>query len=106
MKSQHVDAELRRAHQSIQAAQILLDANLLPDAVSRSYYAVLHAARAALLAHNVIAESHSAVGRLFGLTFVRSGLLDAEFGRILRSEQDRRIEADYDVDFDWARRER
>jgi uncharacterized protein (UPF0332 family) len=103
MNSEHVQAELRRAHQALRSAQLLLDANLLRDAVSRSYYSVLHAARAALLSQNIIPESHVGVRRLFGLTFVQRGLLESEFGHILRSEQDRRIEADYDVDLDWTR---
>ena len=45
----------------------------MPDAVSRTYYAVMHAAKAALALHNVRPRSHSAVANRFGLNIVRAG---------------------------------
>ncbi len=101
MNPVHVKAELARSTSSLRSAEILLEARLFPDAVSRSYYAVMHAARAALLFHEVIAESHTAVRRLFGLTLVRPGLIERQWARILEMEQDRRIQADYDVHVTW-----
>lgn len=74
---------------------------LLEDAVSRSYYVVMHAAKAALLVHDAIAESHAAVRRLFGIVLVRPGLVEEEWASILAKEQDRRIAADYDVGIPW-----
>ena len=50
---EEVQAELLRAEKSLRAAQSLLDGNFLEDALSRAYYAILHAARAALLAEGV-----------------------------------------------------
>lgn len=101
MSSIHIRAELVRANEAARAAALLLDAGLLADAVSRSYYATLHAARAALLVHDVIAESHAAVRRLFGSTLVRPGLIEAEWGRALARGHALRAEADYDVTARW-----
>ena len=56
--------------------QILHANDLFEDTVSRSYYAVMHAAKAALLVHDVIAESHAAVRRLFGSVLVRPDLIE------------------------------
>lgn len=46
---EEVQAELSRPDRSLQAARSLLDQNFLEDSLSRAYYAILHAARAACL---------------------------------------------------------
>ena len=101
MHPKHVQAEWNRAKESLRAAQVLQKEELFPDAVSRAYYAVMHAARAALLVHDTIAESHSAVRRLFGDVLVRPGLIEKTWARILSEEQDQRIEADYGRKVTW-----
>lgn len=91
----------KRAQDSLRAAEILQGQALYADAVSRSYYAVMHASRAALLANGVAAESHNAVRRLLGQHLVKPGLIEPEWARILGVEQDRRISADYDTEMLW-----
>lgn len=54
--SEELSAEAR-AKKALRAASILLEDGLFEDAVSRSYYAVMHAAKSALLAQDTIAES-------------------------------------------------
>jgi hypothetical protein len=56
--------ELARARKSLRAAKTLLDEDLLEDAVSRAYYAVLHAAKAALAKEEMAPKTHSGVSRL------------------------------------------
>jgi len=95
-----IDAEMSRARQSLQAAELLCDNGLFSDSLSRSYYAILHAARAALLTQGVRVSSHEAVKRLFGMHLVKPGLLSAELAVSIRREQDDRFLADYDVTFE------
>ena len=45
---EYATKELERARESLLGAKILLENNLFADSVSRSYYAVLHSAKAAL----------------------------------------------------------
>lgn len=97
-----VEAEIGRARQSLQAAELLYDNGLFSDSLSRSYYAILHAARAALLTQGVRVNSHEAVKRLFGMHLVKPGLLSAELAISIRQEQDDRFLADYDVTFEPA----
>ena len=101
MNPENVLAEFERAKKALRAAQVLHAGGLLEDAASRSYYAVMHAAKAALLVHDAIAESHAAVRRLFGAVLVRPGLVEEEWASVLAKEQDRRIAADYDVGVAW-----
>ncbi len=92
--------EWKRAKKAIKAAEILQESELVEDAVSRSYYAVMHAAKAALLVCEKKAESHAAVRRLFGKILVKPGLIESEWATILASEQDDRLVADYDASMD------
>jgi len=84
----------------LQAAELLCENGLYLDSLSRSYYAILHAARAALLTQDVRVNSHEAVKRLFGMHLVKPGLLSAELAVSIRREQDDRFLADYDVTFE------
>ena len=97
MNPKNVRAEFARAQKALQAAKLLHADGLFEDAVSRAYYAVMHAAKAALLVHDQIAESHVALRRYFGSVLVQTGRLEKEWAGILAREQDRRIAADYNV---------
>jgi hypothetical protein len=102
MKSDHMQEickEIERSEKSLAASEKLYQSGLMEDAISRSYYAVLHAARAAILSKNVSAKTHEAVKRLFGMHLVKTGDIADRFGVILRQEQDDRYLADYDVTF-------
>ncbi|UCF17291.1 MAG: HEPN domain-containing protein [Phycisphaerales bacterium] len=90
--------ELSRANKALLAAKILLERRLYEDSVSRAYYAVLHAAKAALVMIGLEPESHHAVRRLFGLHLVKSGEIEKDFARILAAEQEDREIGDYDID--------
>ena len=89
--------EWRRAVQSLGAADLLSQEDYHEDAVSRTYYAMLHAAKAALLVHDVTAASHAGVRRMFGKHLVRTGQIDAQWSKYLARSFDNRLMADYDT---------
>ena len=89
--------ELNRAGKALLAAKTLLENQLYEDCVSRAYYAVLHAAKAALVTTGVEPESHSAVRRLFGLHLVKTGKIEKDFAKIITAEQEDREIGDYDI---------
>lgn len=91
--------ELARARKAFQAAKILYQEELYEDCVSRAYYAVMHAARAALATVSVFPESHTAVRRLFGLHLVKSGFFGKEYSVILTAEQEDREMGDYGIGY-------
>lgn len=102
MRTIQIQAEWKRALKAHGAAKTLLETGFYEDAVSRAYYAVLHAAKAALLARDIAAESHAAVRRLFGKELVQPGLLENEWAIILAQAQDERALADYDVELTFS----
>lgn len=95
-------AEWHRARQSLLAAELLAREGYSADAVSRAYYAILHAAKAALYVHDVGAESHAAVRRLFGLHLIRAGEIEQEWSAHLAEGLDDRLAADYDAEASFS----
>jgi uncharacterized protein (UPF0332 family) len=89
--------ELARAAKSLQAAKMLLENQLYEDCVSRSYYAVLHAAKAALIKTGVESESHQGVKRMFSLHLVKTEQIEKHFAEILAAQQEDREIGDYNI---------
>jgi uncharacterized protein (UPF0332 family) len=58
----------------------------------------MHAAKAALLVHDIIAESHAAVRRLFGQVLVVAAGVEREWAQILARGHDQRGAAEYNVE--------
>ena len=92
--------ELIRAKKALLAAKTLIDKDLFEDCVSRAYYAVLHAAKAALALSKVETDTHDGVRRMFGLHLVKSGKIEKEFAKILTAEHEDREIGDYDIDIE------
>jgi len=98
-----IAGEMDRAFRALRAAELLFRAALFEDCISRSYYAVLHAAKAALGAKRETPGSHRAVIRLFGKALVKEGLIEKEYAKILALEQEDRETGDYDTDVHFTK---
>ena len=91
-------AEWRRAQECLGAARYCQGGGFYADAVSRAYYAVMHAAKAALALHNVRPRSHSAVANRFGPEHRKGGVWwKSTWGREFGSLASIRISADYGI---------
>ena len=91
-------AEWRRAELSQRAASVCLRHHCYADAVSRAYYAMFHAAKAALAFRDGTSPgSHGGVVQQFGFKLVRSGLLEGIWGSEIGQIYDLRVRADYNV---------
>jgi uncharacterized protein (UPF0332 family) len=89
--------ELERAKKALKSSRILLDSGLFEDSISRAYYSVLHAAKAALSIKGIDTDTHEGVRRMFGLHLVKKGEIAKEFARILIAEQEDREIGDYAI---------
>jgi hypothetical protein len=98
-------AEWHRAQDSLRAAELLTTEECYADAVSRTYYTILHAAKAALHAEGVAADSHASVRRMFGLHLIKSGQIDKAYAVDLGESFDDRLSADYDPEVEFSRTE-
>jgi uncharacterized protein len=70
---------LVRAGDLLRAAQQLLDGGFAPDLVSRSYYAMFHAAKGVLEELGIERGSHHGVWAAFGQSVAALGLLDVKY---------------------------
>lgn len=96
-RRRNIADEMRRAQESLRAAEALAGLGLHADSISRSYYAVLHFVRALLLSRGLEAKSHAGVVHLFHSELVRSGVFPPVHNRALAALQRSREFADYDA---------
>lgn len=95
--------EWRRARHSLHAASVCFHRHCYADAVSRAYYAVFHAAKAALGYFNGTApRSHGAVIQQFGLQLIGNGLIEGFWGSEIGRLYDLRVRADYNVEAEFS----
>jgi len=78
-----IEAHLKRAEQSIQAARQLASGGYYDFAASRAYYAAFYAATAVLLHEGLELSKHSAVIASIHQRFVKTGKLGQEQGKAL-----------------------
>ncbi|HEV3263729.1 MAG TPA: HEPN domain-containing protein [Gemmataceae bacterium] len=98
-------AEWRRAQQTLGSAELLTREGYHADAVGRTYYALFHAAKAALQVRDVGAETHAGVRRMFGLHLIKPGEIEPEWAVPLGEALDQRLAADYDPDVSFSAKE-
>ena len=95
--AERIKAAFARSRDKLAVAKHVLAAGYPADAVSPAYYAVHHAAEAALHVEGDEPRSHEGVKSLFGLRFVKTGRLPEELASILRELKDERENGDYSI---------
>ena len=65
--------------------------------IARAYYAMFYAATALLISKSISRGKHSGVHSAFGQYFVKPGLIEAEYSRILVNAFNLRLDSDYEV---------
>ena len=101
MVEQVLDGEWRRAQQCLGAANLCRENGYYADAISRAYYAIMHAARAALSFRGVSVNNrrstHRAVMNQFGRHLVVPGYIETTWSNDIRQGHVERTRADYDA---------
>lgn len=90
-------AEWRRSRLALRAAQLLVEAGLYADAVSRMYYAILHAVTAALLTKGFDPATHRAARNLLNQHFIHTGEMSREWLDYFQRAVNNRHAADYNA---------
>jgi len=93
--NEEVRLHLERADDCIKDAELLLSAHRISAAVGRSYYAMFHAATAALLNRDIKRHSHQGLISAFGQFFVKTGQVEPRFHKYITEIFDLRQESDY-----------
>ncbi len=85
------------ADQKLEVAEMLFEAGYFDDAISRAYYGMFYAAKAALLSIDIEVKSHAGVVNQFGLYFVKTGKIGREYNRMLSTAMQMRETSDYSL---------
>ena len=97
--------EIEIAEKRLRAAEVLLEKDMLEDAINRIYYSIYYAAKAMPNVRGFDAKTHSSLISEFGLRLVKEGLVEEKYGRILRNAFEKRETSDYQIGVVFGREE-
>jgi uncharacterized protein (UPF0332 family) len=98
-----ISYRIKRAKETLQEVHLLVDNKLWTTAINRLYYTCYYAVSALLLKHDIKAQSHSGTRQMFGLHFVKTGIIPKELGKLYSDLFDMRHSGDYDDFINYAR---
>lgn len=93
-----------RARETLQEAQLLLDAEHNIAVVNRLYYACFYAVQSLLLTEELTSSKHTGIRSLFNQHWIKTGGIPVAFGDLYNDLFDKRQKGDYAdfVHFDTA----
>ena len=95
-KKDLIQYRLSRAKETLGEVRDLEEHGHWNAAISRLYYACFYAVSALILTKDLEAKSHAGVRHLFGLHFVKEGIISRESGKFYSDLFDLRQAGDYD----------
>ena len=90
-----IGALLEKAHQRLQAARDLFRLQHYEDCANRAYYSMALAATAALRYKEIVTKTHKGLHMRFSEEFIRTGDVEARYGKEFRYAEDLRNKVDY-----------
>ncbi len=91
-----VEFRLEKAQRAYEQACGVVEKSYWETIANRLYYAAYNAISALLIAYGYSAQSHSGVIHLFGLHFVKAGIISKEQGKLYHDLFSMRLTGDYD----------
>lgn len=98
-KNALIKYRMERSLESLEAARLMHENNLLTSAMNRIYYAMFYAVQALLITKNVSFSKHGQVKGYFNKEFIHKGTFSVHFGKIYNKAFEYRQKFDY-VDFE------
>jgi uncharacterized protein (UPF0332 family) len=87
---------LDRAHETLEEARIMANAEHWNGCVNRLYYACFYAVNALLMQKDLSSPKHSGVRSLLNVHFIKTGVLTKEMGRLYNTLFEYRQQSDYE----------
>jgi uncharacterized protein (UPF0332 family) len=102
MKSKHIEAlisyRMERSRESIRAAEIMLENEMLTISMNRVYYSMFYAVQALLVLHKVSFSKHGQVKGYFNRALIKTEIFSVDMGKLYNKVFEYRQKFDY-VDF-------
>lgn len=96
MRPEELASLMERAQRSLRSAENLIQEGDYDFAVSRAYFAMFYAAKAALLYGGIKRSRHSGIVAAFGHHLVKRGIFPAHFQKMLQEAFEDRSKSDYE----------
>ncbi len=100
-KKEYVNYRIESAKTTFDAAKVLAENGFWNSSVNRLYYSLFYAVNAILVLNDIQTKSHSSTKSQFSLHFIKTGIIDKKYGRLLSELFDWRQKGDYDNIFDY-----
>lgn len=97
--NENVQVYLNMAFECLTDSSVLIEKDRFTASVSRSYYAMFHAAEAALLSQSIEVFTHTGVNVQFQKAFIKSGKFPVLLGKTFSKILDQRLKSDYEIGF-------
>jgi len=95
LKKTLISYRMERAKESLDAAKLLSENNMLTSAMNRIYYAMFYAVQALLVLHDVSFSKHAQVKGYFNQEFINKGIFSIEIGKLYNKVFEYRQKFDY-----------
>jgi uncharacterized protein (UPF0332 family) len=93
---------ITKARNTFRETDLLITNNLWNTAVNRLYYACYYAVSALLISKEIETQTHAGARQMFGLHFIKSGLIELSLGKFYSRLFDLRQTGDYDDFLDFS----
>jgi uncharacterized protein (UPF0332 family) len=90
-----IEVRLDRAREDIETARELFNLGRYRAVVNRSYYAIFSVTTALLLTQRIERSKHAGVESAFIQNFIKTGIIETEYGKIYDYIRKKREESDY-----------
>jgi len=96
-----VKYRITKARETFNEVELHTENKLWNTAINRLYYACYYAVIALLIDREIKAESHAGVRQMFGMHFIKTGIIEKELGKFYTDIFDMRQTGDYEdyIDF-------
>ena len=102
-KQELVKYRFEKARETLIEVEIQIENKLWNVAVNRLYYACFYAVSALLADKDIYSKTHSGTRQMFGLHFVKTGIIDGALSEFYTTIFDMRHRGDYDDFVDYER---
>jgi uncharacterized protein (UPF0332 family) len=100
-KADYINYRVTKSSEALNDAKVLANNQSWNACINRLYYACYYAVSALLLQNNVTTLTHTGLKTQFNLHFIKTGLIDKNYGKLFADLMDWRQKGDYGDMFDF-----
>ena len=100
-RNELIEYRIKKANETLDEVQLHIYNKLWNTAVNRLYYACYYAVSSLLIKNDIYTKSHSGVRQMFGLHFIKTGIIPLHLGQFFSDIYDKRQTGDYDDFIDY-----